>query len=167
LTVCAALSCGPETQEPSDDDIFDRSVYRAFGLVLSTAVAAGGSAASQGDVFDRVTRATAVPEGGVKIHYASLGHPAEQQVSPNAAGFTNCAALGYDSCYARNLLGDIRRSTSSSAEDKRGTDIYSCASRTSSIFLRRIVGAMFMRVNSKCAHQVRPPPGRIPGEAVG
>ena len=31
------------------------------------------------------------------------------------------------------------------------------ASRTSSIFLRRIVGSMFMRVNSKCAHQVRPP----------
>ena len=30
--------------------------------------------------------------------------------------------------------------------------------RTSSISLRRIVGAMFMRVNSKCAHQLRPPP---------
>jgi Leucine carboxyl methyltransferase len=29
--------------------------------------------------------------------------------------------------------------------------------RSSSIFLRRIVGSMFMRVNSKCAHQVRPP----------
>jgi hypothetical protein len=26
------------------------------------------------------------------------------------------------------------------------------------IFLRRIVGVMFVRVNSKCAHQVRPPP---------
>src|SRR5207245_1566921 len=25
-------------------------------------------------------------------------------------------------------------------------------------FLRRIVGVVFMRVNSKCAHQVRPPP---------
>ena len=45
----------------------------AFGLVLSTAVAAGGSSASQGDVFDRVTHGTAVSEGGVKIHYASLG----------------------------------------------------------------------------------------------
>jgi hypothetical protein len=32
------------------------------------------------------------------------------------------------------------------------------ASRTSSIFLRRIIGSMFMRVNLKCAHQVRPPP---------
>jgi hypothetical protein len=31
---------------------------------------------------------------------------------------------------------------------------------SSSIFLRRIIGSMFMRVNSKCAHQVRPPPGR-------
>jgi hypothetical protein len=31
------------------------------------------------------------------------------------------------------------------------------ASRTSSIFLRRIVGSMFMRVNAKCAHQARPP----------
>src|SRR6266542_3238086 len=29
--------------------------------------------------------------------------------------------------------------------------------RRSSIFLGRIVGAMFMRVNSKCAHQLRPP----------
>ena len=31
------------------------------------------------------------------------------------------------------------------------------APRISSIFLWRIIGAMFMRVNSKCAHQVRPP----------
>ncbi len=45
----------------------------AFGLVLSTADAAGGSSAGQGDVFDRVTHGTAVSEGGVKIHYASLG----------------------------------------------------------------------------------------------
>jgi hypothetical protein len=30
-------------------------------------------------------------------------------------------------------------------------------SRFSSIFLRRIVGPVFMRVNSKCAHQARPP----------
>jgi hypothetical protein len=37
------------------------------------------------------------------------------------------------------------------------------ASRKSSIFLRRIVGAMFMRVNSKCAHRVRPPLSRING----
>src|ERR1700674_2691438 len=32
-------------------------------------------------------------------------------------------------------------------------------SRKSSIFLRRIVGVVFMRVNAKCAHQVRLPPG--------
>ena len=31
------------------------------------------------------------------------------------------------------------------------------ASRASSIFLRRIVGVVFMRVKSTCAHQVRPP----------
>jgi hypothetical protein len=31
-------------------------------------------------------------------------------------------------------------------------------SRTSSIFFGRIVGVVFMRVNLKCAHQVRPPP---------
>ena len=30
----------------------------------------------------------------------------------------------------------------------------------SSIFLRRIVGVVFMRVNSKCAHQARPPSWR-------
>ena len=33
------------------------------------------------------------------------------------------------------------------------------ASRNSSISFLRIIGSMFMRVNSKCAHQVRPPPG--------
>jgi hypothetical protein len=33
--------------------------------------------------------------------------------------------------------------------------------RRSSNSLRRIVGVMFTRVNAKCAHQVRPPPGRI------
>ncbi len=32
-----------------------------------------------------------------------------------------------------------------------------------SIFLRRIVSSMFMRVNSRCAHQVRPPVGRMGG----
>ena len=41
----------------------------AFGLVLSTADAAGGSSAGQGDVFDRVTHGTAVSEGGVKIQF--------------------------------------------------------------------------------------------------
>ncbi len=41
-------------------------------LSLSTAAAVGGSA-GQSDVFDRVTHGTAVSEGGVKIHYASLG----------------------------------------------------------------------------------------------
>ena len=49
-------------------------------FALSTAVAAGGSSASQSDVFDRVTHGTAVSEGGVKIHYASLG--------PTSAGAT-------------------------------------------------------------------------------
>ena len=34
------------------------------------------------------------------------------------------------------------------------------ASANPRTFLRRMVGAMFMRVNSKCAHQVRPPSGR-------
>ena len=34
------------------------------------------------------------------------------------------------------------------------------ASRNSSIFLRRMIGVTFMRVNSKCARQVRPP---LPG----
>jgi hypothetical protein len=33
----------------------------------------------------------------------------------------------------------------------------------SSNLLRRIVGAVFMRVNAKCAHQVRPPPSRTAG----
>ena len=41
------------------------------------------------------------------------------------------------------------------------------ASRKSSIFLGRIVGVVFMRVNSKCAHQVRPPPDRTGREEGG
>jgi hypothetical protein len=36
-------------------------------------------------------------------------------------------------------------------------EIEAPTSRKSSIFLRRIVSVMFMRVNSKCAPQVRPP----------
>ena len=36
-------------------------------------------------------------------------------------------------------------------------DISAGASRKSSTFLGRMIGSMFMRVNSKCAHQVRPP----------
>ena len=43
----------------------------AIAVALST-VAAGG-ALEQGDVFDRVTHGFATSEGGVKIHYASLG----------------------------------------------------------------------------------------------
>ena len=39
----------------------------------------------------------------------------------------------------------------------RARDDGARASHKSSIFLRRIIGSMFMRVNSKCAHQVRPP----------
>ena len=44
----------------------------ASGLVLSSAPA-GRVLASQEDIFDRVTHGHAVSEGGVKIHYASLG----------------------------------------------------------------------------------------------
>jgi hypothetical protein len=40
-------------------------------------------------------------------------------------------------------------------------DVDAPASRKSSIFLWRIVGVVFMRVNSKCAHQVRPPPAGL------
>ena len=36
-------------------------------------------------------------------------------------------------------------------------DVHAPASGKSSIFLRRIIGSMFILVNSKCAHQVRPP----------
>ena len=35
----------------------------------------------------------------------------------------------------------------------------------SSIFYFRMIGSMFMRVNLRCAHQLRPPPGY--GRAVG
>jgi epoxide hydrolase 4 len=45
-----------------------------FAIALALVVALGQPAlARQGDVFDRVTHGYAVAEGGVKIHYASLG----------------------------------------------------------------------------------------------
>jgi pimeloyl-ACP methyl ester carboxylesterase len=40
---------------------------------LAAVICAASSAAAQGDVFDRVKHGYAVSEGGVKIHYASLG----------------------------------------------------------------------------------------------
>jgi len=39
-------------------------------------------------------------------------------------------------------------------------DIDAPTSRKSSIFLRRMIGSIFMRVNSQCAHQLRPPLSR-------
>lgn len=44
-----------------------------FALTLAPALSGQGSAQSQADVFDRVSHGTATSEGGVKIHYASLG----------------------------------------------------------------------------------------------
>jgi hypothetical protein len=40
---------------------------------------------------------------------------------------------------------------------------FSSASGTSSISFLRIIGSMFMRVNSTCAHQVRPPLADLDG----
>ena len=57
-------------------------------------------------------------------------------------------------CAAVATTGDLRRLTS-------GVSTHNAPNtRKSSIFLRRIVGVVFMRVNSKCAHQVRPPSGQ-------
>src|SRR2546423_958100 len=41
------------------------------------------------------------------------------------------------------------------------TELNSRTSRASSNFLRRMIGSMFMRVNSKCAHHLRPPLSRM------
>jgi pimeloyl-ACP methyl ester carboxylesterase len=54
------------------------STWSAIAFVSSSALVfsfalAGSVLAGQGDVFDRVTHGYAVSEGGVKIHYASLG----------------------------------------------------------------------------------------------
>ena len=46
------------------------AIASALALVVAFA---GRGLASQGDVFDRVTHGQAVSEGGVKIHYATLG----------------------------------------------------------------------------------------------
>ena len=54
------------------------STWSTFAFIASFALAclfavAGNVRASQSDIFDRVTHGYAVSEGGVKIHYASLG----------------------------------------------------------------------------------------------
>ena len=64
---------------------------------------------------------------------------------PNRAG-----AVGAWACCVTRL-GSAR------IVNQQAIDINATTSRKSSIFLRRKVGAMFMRVNAKCAHQVRPP----------
>jgi pimeloyl-ACP methyl ester carboxylesterase len=48
-------------------------VLAASLTVLATLPAHGQTGATPADVFDRVTHGTATSEGGVKIHYASLG----------------------------------------------------------------------------------------------
>jgi hypothetical protein len=58
-----------------------------------------------------------------------------------------CVAVGDG--FTRLSLGPV----------SRGIDDDAPTSRKSSIFLRRIVSSMFMRVNATCAHQVRPPLG--------
>ena len=50
-------------------------------LAIAFTLAAATFAAAQTDVFDRVTHGYAVSEGGVKIHYASLG-PKEAGTAP-------------------------------------------------------------------------------------
>ena len=50
--------------------------------------------------------------------------------------------------------------------DSSRTSLMLRTSISSSIFLRRIVGVMFMRVSSNCAHHVRPQPGRIQRSAA-
>jgi aminoglycoside phosphotransferase (APT) family kinase protein len=51
------------------------------------------------------------------------------------------------------------RQPTRSCDIRLGIDVGAPASRKSSIFLGRKIGVVFMRVNSKCARQVRPPPG--------
>jgi len=58
-----------------------------------------------------------------------------------------------------SILAVIRHHTSPQLMLNPNQHRHAPASRRSSIFLRRIVGTMFMRVNSNCAHQVRPPSG--------
>jgi pimeloyl-ACP methyl ester carboxylesterase len=48
------------------------AVFALYAIVLAAALPARADA-RQADVFDRVTHGYAVSEGGVKIHYASLG----------------------------------------------------------------------------------------------
>jgi epoxide hydrolase 4 len=47
--------------------------HAAFAALLVLAVGGHGLAAEQGDIYDRVKHDYAVSEGGVKIHFASLG----------------------------------------------------------------------------------------------
>ncbi len=50
-----------------------KSAISAAPIVLASAFGGTGIAAAQTDIYDRVTHGYAVSDGGVKIHYASLG----------------------------------------------------------------------------------------------
>jgi len=81
------------------------------------------------------------------------------EVQCNAAACTSVTPPRIATLCMFGTFSGCPRSTSPSRDAQLGTDVDAPASGKSSIFLRRIIGSMFMRVNSKCAHQVRPPLG--------
>jgi hypothetical protein len=79
--------------------------------------------------------------------------PKSRTVTSNAEGFSNTGAQ-YRS------WGVVRHRTSPHLMLSPNEHAERPPRGNSSIFLRRIVSSMFMRVNAWCAHQVRPPPTR-------
>ena len=87
-----------------------------------------------------------------EIKTASVFHAKRsrrQRLCPNGALFSECQPNDQP-----GLTGVVNGAHVTSRDDNPP------ASRKSSIFLGRMVSLMFMGVNLRCAHQVRPPAGR-------
>ena len=70
----------------------------------------------------------------------------------------------HDGAMSRTASKRDPHKASASHDAGRGTYADAPGSRNSSILFLRMIGSMFMRVNSRRAHQVRPPLGRIQKE---
>jgi hypothetical protein len=98
-------------------------------------------------------------------HRCSLIPPLPELSPITPQDLPTASTMAATACHLRGLVGEItqiglpHRATIDWKGHRRVR-----TSRKSSIFLRRMIRAMFMRVNSTCAHQERPP---LPGTATG
>jgi hypothetical protein len=126
-----------------DADLMIRAAVDGLGLTFSFEVYVAPQIVSGALV--RVLEDWCSPFAGYFFYYPSRGS-SQLRYRPSSRRF------GYNSINRTSEAHPCRKTVH--------------RSRWSSIFLQRIIGSIFMRVNSKCAHQVRPPLERV-GGSVG